>query len=302
MKNFCLLLNQIAIQIKSLRFDRIFKAAHFNFYPKLILAFILALIDILIIESSSQAINQDKYINPTFIEINNRSSLSNNRLIALKFNFKLPNSGAPRGRRSAGTRDSSCPTMDVGNGVTALVPEPEPESAFGLTSSDRPTFWFYLPFAPKPQATEEVEFVLVDTETEEDIYQTTLTLQGTPGIIGIPLPADRSALAVGRQYRWTLSYICQPENRREDIAIDGVVERVVLDPTVSNQLQTAKSDRDRLSIYAANGLWYDALTTLARLYQSQPQDKNLKADWFDLLKSVGLENLTQKPIVAIEEP
>jgi hypothetical protein len=186
---------------------------------------------------------------------------------------------------------------DLSRFFVALVPEPEPESAFGLTNSERPTFWFYLPFAPRSQVTEEVEFVLVDTETEKDIYQTTFTLQGTPGILGIPLPKNQPALAVGKQYRWALSYICQPQNRQEDIAIDGVVERVALDPTVSNQLQTAKSDRDRILVYAENGLWYDALTALAQLYQSQPQDETLKADWFDLLKSVGLENLAEKPIL-----
>lgn len=220
------------------------------------------------------------------------------QLVALRFNFKLPSRGAPKGRRSAGKRDSACLKLDLGNEVTALVPEPEPESAFGLTIAEHPTFWFYLPFAPKPQVTEEVEFVLVDTETEEDIYRTTFTLQATPGIIGIPLPADRPALEVGKQYRWNLSYICQPENRQEDIAVDGVVERVALDSSVSKQLRVAKTKRDRISVYAANGLWYDTLTALAQLYRSQPQDKTLKADWFDLLKSVGLENLVQKPIVS----
>jgi Domain of Unknown Function (DUF928) len=41
-----------------------------------------------------------------------------------------------------------------------------------------------------------------------------------------------------------------------------------------------------------NGIWYDALTTLA-----QPEDRAIAQEWTDLLKAVGLENLATQLLI-----
>ncbi|NJL09662.1 MAG: DUF928 domain-containing protein [Calothrix sp. SM1_7_51] len=46
-----------------------------------------------------------------------------------------------------------------------------------------------------------------------------------------------------------------------------------------------------MSLYAANGIWFDSITLLAQLRQKNPNDSSLAADWQSLLQSIKLENL-----------
>jgi hypothetical protein len=55
--------------------------------------------------------------------------------------------------------------------------------------------------------------------------------------------------------------------------------------------------REQINLYAANGIWHDALTNLAQLRQTNPEDAALMADWESLLKSVNLEAIATEPIV-----
>jgi hypothetical protein len=45
-------------------------------------------------------------------------------------------------------------------------------------------------------------------------------------------------------------------------------------------------------------IWYDELTNLAKRYLSEPENSEVKRDWVDLLKSVGLEGMAQEPVVS----
>jgi hypothetical protein len=48
-----------------------------------------------------------------------------------------------------------------------------------------------------------------------------------------------------------------------------------------------------VSLYAANGIWYEALAAAAELRRTNPQDPN----WSALLQAVGLEELASEPMV-----
>jgi hypothetical protein len=53
----------------------------------------------------------------------------------------------------------------------------------------------------------------------------------------------------------------------------------------------------QVAIYASNGIWYEALTTLAQLRQNSPQDATLQQEWQDLLIFVGLNDIAAKPLL-----
>jgi len=201
----------------------------------------------------------------------------------------LSDRGTPKGKREgAGSRDECLAAKPL----TALIPT----TSSGVTVAEYPTFWFYVPYQPRSQYQQEVEFVLVD-ENENVVYQTTFGLTNTPGIVSISLPKTVRSLESGKQYRWGFFYICDPQDRKQDVAVDGVVERVPLPQSLSGQIEAATTERERILLYAANSKWYDALTALAELRRAKPQDEAIKADWADLLKSVGLEPIASEPIV-----
>ena len=58
--------------------------------------------------------------------------------------------------------------------------------------------------------------------------------------------------------------------------------------------------RDRVLIYAQNGLWYDTLTNLIQLRRQNPKDAQLAKDWEDLLQQspdIALDKIVNEPVV-----
>lgn len=200
------------------------------------------------------------------------------------------NLGAPGEREAAATRDSSCPNAEGKPPLTALIPA----TNVGLTVSDRPTFWFYVPYPPTLQR--PVEFVLYGKNNDE-VYKTSFQLQNTPGIVSLSLPETVPPLESGKKYRWRFSFLCNLANRAETRFVEGWVQRDTPSPALQRQLE-ATSMRDRIALYAANGFWYDTLSAIAQLIRNSPPDATLPANWASVLQSVGLGNITSAPIVA----
>jgi len=183
--------------------------------------------------------------------------------------------------------------------VTALVPE----NKFGRTVSDYPTFFFYLSQTKKKEdetPVELAEFILED-ERENQIYKQTLTIKNLSGVIGVSIPANTNVppLEVGKNYTWTFTVLCNPDDRSGDKIQSGVVRRVELSADILGKLENAEP-RQKTVIYAQNGIWQDALSTLAAARRANPNDTDLAADWESLLDSVKLGKIAKEPIVEIE--
>lgn len=229
-------------------------------------------------------------------------NLSRQRLI----NMQGANRGAPGQREAAGTRAGRCPAVD--SDLTALVPATKdldsaqgktsaltpPEFVLGLTVAEYPTFWFYVPYSA--DALHSAEFVLLD-DKDNYVYKTTLTLSETPGVVSFSLPSTAKPLEIGKSYRWYFLIPCDQQNPSRSVFVNGWVQRIAPNPALMSQLETA-TPRERVALYADAGIWYEAQTTLAELRRTEPNDAAIAADWSDLLQSIGLEKLAQKPIVA----
>ncbi len=209
-----------------------------------------------------------------------------------------PNIGAPSQRKAGGSR--GC--MDVVQNtqlsekvLTALVPEySSSQLVLGLTTQVRPTFWFYVPY--KSDST-YAKLVLED-ENNQTIYKTPLT--GTPGVVSVSLPSTSAPLKIGKQYRWYFNIYCKQDNQFLT-SVEGNVQLSALNPIVQSQLDKA-TPQQQVALYAANGIWYEALTALANLRHTYPQDTKLASDWVSLLESVGLQNIAAEPIVDCCKP
>ncbi|GAB1544447.1 hypothetical protein NUACC21_71230 [Scytonema sp. NUACC21] len=217
------------------------------------------------------------------------------------------NRGAPRDREGAGTR-GDCPAAS--KRLTALVPlvsatadrkqasttTVTTQYVLGLTAAEYPTFWFYVPYAPKNL--NSVQFVLLDEKNNSVTKQPiAIALSNTPGIISVSLPKTEKPLEIGQYYHWYLLIDCNPQSRSEDIAVEGLVQRIALKDDFTRRL-VAATPRQRVSLYAQAGIWQDAVTTLGELRRAKRQDGALENDWKDLLESVGLEDISNEAIAS----
>ncbi len=211
----------------------------------------------------------------------------------------IPLPDAFPGRRNAGPSRGDCPVVDIP--LTALVPEVvtaeiisgitvETSTVWGYTTESNPTLWFYVPYALNNDEMPAI-FRLM-TEDNQELYSTTVFGEDTersitPGITAISLPEDEVALQVDEQYRWTLRVDCEGET---PIFVEGWIQRVEALPEIQSQSPLVQA-----SIFAQNGIWYDAVDRLAELRQDNPNDPDLMNAWTELLESVGLNAIAPQP-------
>ena len=197
---------------------------------------------------------------------------------------KPPDKGPPPGRRvPGGDLDPLSPNCKkTSRPLTVLVPA----NSQGTITSERLTLWFYVPYDPEDITS--AEFLVLNRDETEYVYKTRFTLPKTPGIVSISVPLSaKTSLETGKYYHWYLTLKCKGSTiNTPDIEIDGWVQRILPTPSTTNQIDPA----------APEG-WYDAVNDLANRLIASPQDTKLKQEWTDLLKSVGLENLAQEPLI-----
>jgi hypothetical protein len=135
-----------------------------------------------------------------------------------------------------------------------------------------------------------VEFSLFD-EQMNGIYQVNLPLSQQAGLVNIRLPETAPALAQDKPYYWSVALICSPSDRTQDLVVGGWIERAEVSENLKQQLASVAAI-DRVSVYAKQGFWYDALTTLVELQRTEPNNPKLAALQAGLLQSVGLEAIS----------
>ena len=236
----------------------------------------------------------------------------------IKLKLPPPPSRGIAGNRSAAASRDTCPT--VAQPLTALVPEyrsPQPNRVWGLTGMERPTFWFYIPYPKSSIAS--ISFTLQDESNPADtkiVHQVTIAANQNPGVMPIVLPKSSPPLAANQPYHWFLKLNMDCRSGQRPIFVDGWVQRREIVGVGVGEASRSRSVSERreaslkenrtpsgiastpaaqIASLAENGLWYDALSTLANLRSNQPQDPKLKQDWQNLLDSIDLGYLASQP-------
>jgi hypothetical protein len=213
----------------------------------------------------------------------------------ISLNFNPPDRGAPGTTTGGGSRALSACTRGR-MPLTLLVPT-DKVGKFGLTAVPRPTLLVYVPKTNARSA--EVTLVGRNSQNSKEsdgLGQATIPLSGEAGIITVKLPDSLPDLEVGKDYQWYFSLICNPAERTDDIVSSAWISRTPPKPALAKALERAKP-HDRPALYSSSSYWYDTLAALSELRQANPQDLNLKADWTQLLKSVGLKEVAEQPLL-----
>jgi Domain of Unknown Function (DUF928) len=222
------------------------------------------------------------------------SSLDTALATPTKQKFKLPpppQRGIAGNRSAAASRDR-CPA--VPQPLTAIVPayvtdptQPERlDGVWGLTAMERPTFWFYMPYSPSEIV--DISFTLQDESnpTATQILYQNLAVTPTLGLMSVTLPNSIAQLTPNTPYRWFLK-VNRPCGLKY---VQGWVQRQQLTTNLRDRLPQLPPQQ-RATLYAENGLFYDAVTTLATLKTTQAQDRSIHQDWQNLLDSIDLQGV-----------
>jgi hypothetical protein len=204
--------------------------------------------------------------------------------------FDPPDGDRPKNTAGGASRnDGRCSQdpKDLQPYITAVLPA----DRYGLTVESHPTFLVYLP----PTVAQKAFFSIKD-ESDRDHYQTFLSLTQKSGVIAIELPADAPALETKKTYRWSFVMMCDRVLRPDSPLVEGEIQRIEMDSTLSSQLQGA-TPIEQAALYGKAGIWYDTVATLVDMRHSQPNNSNLVTIWEDLLKSVELNAIATQPLV-----
>jgi hypothetical protein len=189
--------------------------------------------------------------------------------------FRPPTTGAPSVRVTGGSRGSG----DTATTLDVLAPDD-----IGVTTQEQPSlFWFQS----KP-AEAKFELTLLQENQAKPLVQVMVERSTKAGIQRLKLSDHGVKLTVGVEYQWVVALITDPDNRSSDLVASGVIKRV--EPTADLKGKMAKATPANLpSVYAEEGIWYDALSVLSDQIEAHPDDKALRDTRADLLRQVGLK-------------
>ena len=190
--------------------------------------------------------------------------------------LKLPVAGAPKTRIGGGVRGNdvellAMPKLDV------LTPEQT-----GYTTQASPSLYYYV------SEDTQLEFEFTLNRNEQTLFETRVTTYLEKGINQVSLKELGLKLDEGVEYEWNVAVIPDPTQGSLDVTSTGTIKRVKAEKKMANYEE-----------YAENGIWYDMLEDLNGKIDGKPADNKLRKERVDLLKQVGLTEVSQFEMSAL---
>jgi hypothetical protein len=165
-----------------------------------------------------------------------------------------------------------------------------PDNHVGQTMQGHPTFfWFVSGGVNLP-----MEFAIVEPKVAQPIYVSQKFASRTE-VMKVTLPSHLPQLEPGKTYRWSVSLICNPNQRSSTIYAQSWIERSLPSSDLVKKLASAQTDYERTITYAQSGFWYDALASISTARAAKPQDSEILTMHRMLLEQVGLSLIADYP-------
>lgn len=182
-------------------------------------------------------------------------------------------------------------TNDLFTGSTVSMLAVTPPNFYGLTVSERPTFMAYLP----PSSAHQAVFRLKNA-SQSIVYEQTIPLDGTAGILTIQLSDNAPALMIDQYYQWFVTLQTEDHLTPASPFVDAWIKRI--EPTESMvQAQVSGDSLIVAETLAQSGIWYDTSALLATL-QAEQNSEVMVAHWAEFLSSVGLDGLAEVSLIS----
>jgi len=157
---------------------------------------------------------------------------------------------APRTPTTTTGRRGGC-VGDQATSLTALAPQ----SHVGQTVSSRPAFAWYVP----DTSSLPMEFYLYETIEDSNRLVYRAEMFSVPGIMSLMLPEAEPGLQVGQSYQWKVVLLCNPNRPSSALVVESQIDVVEMSGELQTNLQRVSDRQERAELYAASGLWYDAV-------------------------------------------
>jgi hypothetical protein len=190
--------------------------------------------------------------------------------------LKLPVAGAPKTRIGGGVRGNDVELLSMPK-LAVLTPEQT-----GYTTQASPSLYYYV------SEDTQLEFEFTLNKNEQTLFETRVTTYLEKGINQVSLKELGLKLDEGVEYEWNVAVIPDPTQGSLDVTSTGTIKRVKAQKKMANYEE-----------YAENGIWYDMLEDLNGKIEGKPADDKLRKERVDLLKQVGLTEVSQFEMSAI---
>ena len=201
-----------------------------------------------------------------------------------KIPYKPPRRGAPKARVGGGSRGPG----DALPALFLLLPEDA-----GATVEERPALFFYL---SRPTAL-PLEVAITAEKEADPIVELKFEGEKRAGIHRLDLKKNEARLKVGTKYDVGIACIVDAAEGSKNIFAGGKIERIEPPASLAAELARATVPADRARIYAANGIWVEALSTLGDAVDKAAAEKPTRELRADLLRQAGF-TVTVKPDAA----
>jgi hypothetical protein len=149
-----------------------------------------------------------------------------------------------------------------------------------FTTNEQPSlFWFQD--APIPKDTPvRLEITLIDPKNPKPLLKVGSDLakqkDGGAGIHRVQLTKQNVKLDPGVAYQWSVALVPSPTSRSKDAIAKATIQRSEPSKELAAALEKAGPDEKAVA-YAANGVWYDALTVLTDRIDKNSKDTEARA-------------------------
>jgi len=182
--------------------------------------------------------------------------------------YNPPARGAPSGRVGGGTRGLRVLPL------AALAPDHT-----GLTLSAQPALYYFLPASSGVR----VALRLADNPNAQPLLEKDFAPPAKTGIQRLDLKALGVTLLPGIEYRWTVS-----DARTSST---GMIRRIEAPQDLARKLNGVPAGRNRYTLLAREGVWYDALDEVSRAADSA--NATAGRHRAALLEQIGLKDIAQ---------
>jgi Domain of Unknown Function (DUF928) len=214
-----------------------------------------------------------------------------NPSIATKIALRLPEGTIISDSWGKPSQDASTCSLAQPSNDNKSVKAVMPASNIGLTVTSHPSIFVYV-----PRTNAQNGFFSIQDEESNYYYQTSIPLPKQSGVIEVVFPDQAPALEVGKNYKWSLAMICSQYLEPDSPFVTGWIRRVEPNKAISH-ISPSQVSLDMLNKLAADGIWYDAVSTMAKLRKLHPNNRNLVVSWQRLLEHSELNAIAQEPLL-----
>lgn len=170
--------------------------------------------------------------------------------------------------------------------MTALIPDQG-----GVTVKAYPSFFIFVPQLSETAKDISAEFFIQD-QHKNVIYETVIQPPQQASIVQIDLPQteDSNGLEFHQTYQWYFSV----GSGELYYTVLGFIQRVQPSTEFVQSLES-NTPQQQLENYQEAGIWYETISTLAELRQTEPDNIEFISQWNQLLKVIGLEYIKDIP-------